>query len=113
MNPDADGWVVAMLLDDLPEGSVAGLVLAGREIALYHLPGGEVCATDNVCTHGQALLSEGWLTEDGCIECPLHAGLFDIRTGAGQGPPIDDDLRTYPARVEDGQILVQLPTDVP
>jgi nitrite reductase/ring-hydroxylating ferredoxin subunit len=62
-----------------------------------------------VCTHGQAYLSEGWVTDDCQIECPLHAGCFDIRSGKAMGPPIEEDLRTYPVRIEAETIFVALP----
>ena len=69
--PDA-GWVRVAGVAEVGEGQVHAVRVDDREIALYHLPGGEFRATDNVCTHEYALLSDGWL-EDGCIECPLHA----------------------------------------
>ena len=56
---------------------------------------GEIFATDNICTHAYAKLSDGWI-ERGEIECPLHAGRFDIRTGKATAPPCADDLKTYP-----------------
>ena len=43
---------------------------------------------------------------DGEIECPKHNGLFDYRTGAAKRAPVCVDLKTYPAKAEDGRILV-------
>jgi naphthalene 1,2-dioxygenase system ferredoxin subunit len=77
------------------------------QIALYDVAG-DVFATDNLCTHAQALLSDGTLTGD-IVECPLHGGRFEVRTGKGLGPPIPEDLKTYPARVADGEIQLRLP----
>jgi naphthalene 1,2-dioxygenase system ferredoxin subunit len=77
------------------------------QIALYDVAG-DVFATDNLCTHAQALLSDGTLTGD-IVECPLHGGQFEVRTGKGLGPPIPEDLKTYPARVADGEIQLRLP----
>ncbi len=64
--------------------------------------------TDNVCTHAFALLTEGWL-EGHLIECPLHNGQFDVRTGKGMGAPITEDLRTYAVKIEGNDVLVALP----
>lgn len=87
----------ATLLDAPPgEGEVVGIKVDGKEIAVYNV-GGRLYATDNICTHAFALLSDGYL-EEHMIECPLHAGRFDIRDGKGQGPPISCDIRTYPVR---------------
>ena len=66
---------------------------------------GEFFATDNVCTHAYALLSDGYL-EDGCIECPLHQARFDIRTGQALCAPATLDLKTYPVKVEGEDVLV-------
>jgi naphthalene 1,2-dioxygenase system ferredoxin subunit len=85
--------------------------VGGREVALYRV-GDEVFATDNLCTHGMARLCDGWL--DGfLIECPLHQGLFDVRTGACAGDPVEIDVATYPVRISDGQVELELPHDQP
>jgi len=106
MSADEQGWVKAANRGDLAEGEVLGVLVAGREIALYDLDG-TVCATDDICTHAYARLSDGWF-DRGEIECPLHAGRFDPRTGKATAPPCVDDLKTYPARVEAGEIQVKL-----
>ena len=49
-------------------------------IAVFRM-GEEIFALHDLCTHGHARLSEGFV-ENGCVECPLHQGLVDIRTGA-------------------------------
>jgi nitrite reductase/ring-hydroxylating ferredoxin subunit len=81
-----------------------GLTLNGHEIALC-LVKGEYYAIGNICTHQHALLSHGFV-DNGCIECPLHQGRFDIRTGEALGPPVTLPLETYPVKVEDGQVFV-------
>jgi naphthalene 1,2-dioxygenase ferredoxin component len=102
----ADNWVRATDRSALGEGEVIGVVVAGHEIALYDTDG-QVFATDDICTHAYAKLSDGWM-EKGEIECPLHAGRFDIKTGKATTPPCVDDVKTYEVRVEDGEIQVKL-----
>ena len=54
------------------------------------------------------MLTDGWL--DGhIIECPLHGGQFDIRTGKGWARRSTSDLKTYPVRVEGAEVLIALP----
>ena len=101
--------VFAAKVSDIPEESIVGVEVEGRQIALYHLPGGEFRATSNICTHGYALLSEGWLGDEGQVECPLHGGVFDIRTGEPAMPPCEVALQTYEVRVEGDDILIALP----
>ena len=100
-------WVRAAGYDDVPEEDTLGTEIGGVPVCLYKLDG-EIYATDNKCTHGDADLSDG-LIQDGCeIECPLHEGRFDIRSGKAVSPPCSDDLRSYPARVEQGVIYIKL-----
>jgi naphthalene 1,2-dioxygenase system ferredoxin subunit len=99
-------WVSVAKLDSVKPGDVVGVTLGEREIALYNIDGA-IYATDNLCTHAFALLSQGWLDGD-CIECPLHGGRFEVKTGKGLGPPINDDLKTYKVQMkgEDIQVLL-------
>jgi naphthalene 1,2-dioxygenase ferredoxin component len=106
MNRDETGWVRAASRSDLAEGDVIGVEIAGRSLALYDADGA-IFATDNICTHAYARLSDGWLDGE-LIECPLHAARFDIRTGKVLDPPATVDLKTYPVRVVDGEIQVKL-----
>ena len=52
-------------------------------------------------------LSDGWL-DRGEIECPLHAGRFDVKTGKATAPPCTEDLKTYPIRLAGDEIQVKL-----
>ncbi|QBR01364.1 non-heme iron oxygenase ferredoxin subunit [Paraburkholderia pallida] len=98
--------VFAANLSELVEDEPLPVKLGEEHIALYLLDG-EVRATHNVCTHQFALLSDGY-TEDGCIECPLHQGKFDIRTGAAVCAPVTQPIRVYPVHVEGDAIMVDL-----
>ena len=106
MSADEEGWVRAASRGDLAEGEPFGVEVAGRAIALYDIDG-NLFATDNICTHAYARLSDGWLDGE-LIECPLHAARFDVRTGKVLDPPATEDLKTYPVRVVDDEIQVKL-----
>jgi ethylbenzene dioxygenase ferredoxin subunit len=56
---------------------------------------GEIYCTSNVCTHNFAILTDGFFEAD-VVECPLHGGLFNVRTGAALQFPCEKSLRTYP-----------------
>jgi naphthalene 1,2-dioxygenase system ferredoxin subunit len=106
MSGEDAGWVRAAARSDLAEGEVIGVEVAGHSIALYDADG-NLFATDNICTHAYACLSDGWLDGE-VIECPLHAARFDIRSGKVLDPPATEDLKTYPVRIVDGEIEVRL-----
>jgi len=76
-------WTDAAAVADVPEEDIIGIDVAGRDIALYSVEG-QIYATDNVCTHGNARLCDGFL-EGHEIECLLHQGKFDVRTGQAGG----------------------------
>lgn len=99
-------WIEAASRDAIPEDDVIGVIVAGRDVALYGVDG-EVFATDNVCTHGNARLCDGFL-EGHEIECPLHQGKFDVRTGAAMCAPLTEAVKTYPIRIEAGKVYVDL-----
>jgi NAD(P)H-dependent nitrite reductase small subunit len=102
-----DGWQRVAALADLADDAALPAKLGNRRIALYRLDG-KVHALDDVCTHAQALLSQGFI-EAGAVECPLHGARFDIATGRCLTPPATVDLRTYAVRVNDGEVYVRAP----
>ena len=107
MTDDAAGeWVTVASRSALKAGEVLGVQAKDRELALYEVEGA-VYATDNQCTHAFAYLSDGWLDGD-VIECPLHGGRFEVRTGKGLGPPIPCDIKTYPVRVSGDDLQVKI-----
>jgi naphthalene 1,2-dioxygenase ferredoxin component len=99
-------WIDALAASDLPTDDVIGVPVAGRDVAFYTVAD-EVFATDNICTHGQARLCDGFL--DGHeIECPLHQGKFDVRDGKALCDPVTQALRSYPVKIEGGRVFVSL-----
>jgi MocE subfamily Rieske [2Fe-2S] domain protein len=97
--------VRACAADDLRNEDILRVDLPDRPpIALYRL-GDAFFATDDTCTHGAASLADG-MVEDGQIECPYHAGRFDIRTGQPTLHPCIVALRTYAVAVEQGEVFV-------
>src|ERR1700719_2761646 len=106
MSDNETGWVKAAARGDLAADDVLGVVIAGKEIALFDL-GGALYATDDICTHAYAKLSDGWLDRRE-IECPLHAGRFDVATGKATAPPCTDDIKTYPVRIVGDEVQIKL-----
>jgi 3-phenylpropionate/trans-cinnamate dioxygenase ferredoxin subunit len=99
-------WIRIAATGQLQDDEALAVAVGEIRIALYRSEG-EYFATENVCTHAFALLSDGFL-EDGCIECPLHQARFDIRTGKALCAPATQDVRTYPVKVDGEDILVGL-----
>lgn len=90
--------------DDVQEASNWPVLVNGLSICLYRLDG-QVYATDDRCSHGNAKLSDGYV-EGNEIECPYHQGRFDIRTGQPTLMPCTEPIKTYSVKEADGVIWV-------
>ena len=93
-------------ISDVTEGAVKRFEIGDNVIAIYNV-GGSFYATDNECTHGAASLADGIL-EDDIIECTLHFGAFNVKTGEAVQAPCFTALRTYKVVVQEGQVHVDL-----
>lgn len=102
-------WQKISPADALKPGSCLGVEIGAEYVAVYNIAG-RYYATDNICTHQLAFLSEGAM-EGEYIECPMHQGRFHVPTGAAQGEPVTESLRIYPVKVEDGNLYVQIDDD--
>ena len=77
-----------------------------RTYCIYHLEDG-FYATDGLCTHEDIHLVDG-LIDGEEIECPMHLGVFNIKTGKVIMDPPCEDLKTYKLEIEDEKILIAL-----
>ena len=99
-------WQRVASLSEIAVDAILGVDMDGSPVALYRLAN-EVFATAGICTHAMALLSDGFV-EDGKIECPLHQGQFDIRSGKALCAPATEDLRTYAVKLDGDEILIDM-----
>jgi nitrite reductase/ring-hydroxylating ferredoxin subunit len=93
-------------LTELPPGTLSEVQIGGTPYALCNVDGKIYCV-DGTCPHAGGPLGEGTL--DGTnIVCPWHCFTFDCQTGIND---LDEDLilQTYPAVIQDGSILIDLP----
>jgi len=97
-------WRDLIAVADLETGDVTPVTFGTRELAVYDTVGG-ITVSMARCTHGAANLCDGYF--DGTnIECPLHQGLFDARTGAALAAPARVDLRMIETQVRDGMVQI-------
>lgn len=99
-----EAWHDVGVPDDFSEDAAWPVVAGGKAIAIFRL-GDAIFALHDLCTHGAAKLSEGWI-ENGQVECPLHQGTFDIRTGAACKAPCTLAVRSFPVRFTAGRVEV-------
>lgn len=96
--------------EEVAEGEMLQVSPQGLpSLAVYHTQG-EFYVTDDMCTHGMAWMTDGYL-EEYEAECPFHGGKFDVRTGAPTAFPCVVGVKSYAVTIEDGQVCID-PTPV-
>jgi 3-phenylpropionate/trans-cinnamate dioxygenase ferredoxin subunit len=101
----AEEWVAACAADEIEQEDVMRFDRGDRTFAIYRTDDNRYFATDGLCTHERVHLADG-LVMGNIIECPKHNGLFDVRTGEAKGAPVCVNLKTYPVKIENGQVML-------
>ncbi|WP_108610744.1 non-heme iron oxygenase ferredoxin subunit [Aminobacter sp. MSH1] len=97
-------WIAACAIGELEIDDAITFRHAERTFAVYRTETG-FYATDGICTHQHALLADGLVMDD-IVECPLHQGRFDIRSGKAISSPACVNLQTYPVKEENGKVML-------
>lgn len=100
-----DQWTAACGVEDVGFEDVIRFDHEGRCLAIYRTADDRYFATDGLCTHEQAPLTNG-LVSGSIIECPKHNGRFDFTTGKAKRRPACIDLKTYAVKVDGGTVFV-------
>jgi naphthalene 1,2-dioxygenase system ferredoxin subunit len=99
-------WHPVLEAAKLGDGDIAHGEAGGESLALYRV-GESVYATQELCTHAYVSLVDGYL-EGTTVECPVHQARFDITNGKVLDPPANCDLKTFPVKIENGTIYVEV-----
>lgn len=101
------GWTATIRAEEVAPGTAHVVEAGGRRIAVCNTGEGYY-AIDDLCTHDGGPLDQGRL--DGReIECPRHGARFDVTTGRALCLPAVRPVRTYPVRIVDGVVEIDLP----
>lgn len=96
-------------LSELPPNRVRVVVVGDVEIAVFNADGA-LYAIEDRCTHDDGPLADGDFDPDSCIvSCPRHGAQFDVRTGKALTLPAYIPVDTFPVRVVDGVVRVDVP----
>src|SRR6266446_6309722 len=95
--------------DEFPPGSVKLIVAGpGAYVGVYNC-GGSLYAIEDRCSHDDGPLCEGTWDEDECtVVCPRHGSAFELATGLPRSLPAYEPVQTYPVRVVDGVVRVDV-----
>lgn len=99
-------WIKACSTKELEKGEMLDFDHDDKKILLTNL-NGKIYATDRICTHADADLSGGILSDEG-VTCPLHLSTFNLETGVPQNLPAELPLKTYNVKIEQNEIYVEV-----
>jgi len=95
-------------VSELPPGGMRLVEWEDLEIAVFNCKG-EVLAIEDRCSHDNGPLVEGELNEDDCtVECPRHGSRFDLHTGRPLTLPAYVPVDTFPVKIEDDTIKLEV-----
>ena len=95
-------------VEELPPGSVKIVVAGSLRLGVYNL-NGRFCAIEDRCSHDDGPLCEGdFDAEEGVVICPRHGATFDICSGRPLTLPAYEPVETFPVRVENGIVKVDV-----
>lgn len=103
----SENWIDACGTNGVDAEDVIRFDHAGRTFAIFQSADNRFFATDGLCTHERVHLADG-LVMGTIVECPKHNGRFDFTNGKASGAPVCVDLKTYPVKIENGRVLVQI-----
>lgn len=99
-------WVKACEKSQLGTNEMLSFDFEEKKLLLTNL-GGKIYATDRICTHEEADLSSGFLSEEG-VRCPLHLSVFNLENGSPKNPPAEAPLKTYNIKIDQSEIYVEV-----
>ena len=100
-------WVRACGTSDIEVEDLIRFNHNDQTFAIYRSPDDEFYCTDGLCTHENVHLADG-LVMDHVIECPMHNGQFDYRTGQATRSPACVNLRTYPTKSDGADVYIDI-----
>lgn len=105
MNPECS-WTAITPIENIPLREGRAITVGDREIAIFRLE--NRCLTvENKCPHRGGPLSDG-IISGAAVVCPLHGRRFDLESGMAVRASEPACIATFPTRVENGIIFVNL-----
>jgi nitrite reductase/ring-hydroxylating ferredoxin subunit len=100
-----DEFTLVCKINDLKEKEGKRFFINNVEIAVFMVDGG-IYALSNICPHQQSVMIYDGFIENGCVACPSHGWMFDLKTG--MLPTKSRGLETFPVKIIDGSIYVRV-----
>ena len=100
--------VIVAPVEELPPGTMKLVDHEPYRVGVYNCDG-ELRAIEDRCSHDDGPLCLGnWDTETCTVACPRHGASFDLNSGRALSLPAYLPVRTFPVRVEGGNVVVEV-----
>lgn len=100
-------WTRACATDDIEPDDMIRFDHGSQTFIIVRSEEDEFFAMDGICSHEHVHLCGG-LVMEGIVECPKHNATFDYRTGEAKRAPACINLKTFPVKVEDGDVFLEI-----
>jgi nitrite reductase (NADH) small subunit len=99
-------WTPITKAENIPTRQGRAVSIGGKELAIFNV-NGRFLTIDNRCPHKAGPLSDG-IVAGTTVVCPLHGWRFDLESGLAARASAPACVTTFPTRVEDGIVLVDV-----
>lgn len=100
-----DGFKYVCSLNELTEYKGRRFIVDNTEIALFKI-NDNVFALSNICPHQHTTLIYDGIIEEGCVVCPVHGWMFDLKTGKQKSGA--RGLDTFLVKIENEDVFIKV-----
>ena len=101
-------WIKVCSIDSLKPGVLMDFDFNDKKILLVKI-NNKIFASDRICTHAYADLSNGFLNEEEkTITCPLHMSAFNLEDGKPLNQPAEEPLMLYETKIDNNSIFIHI-----
>mgnify|MGYP001588083447 CR=1 FL=1 len=103
-------WFSIGKLSEFPEGKMKKVFAKEKELLVANIKG-EIYSIDDICTHEECSLADGFLQGE-VVTCGCHLAQFNVKTGKKVANPATganiSDEPTFKVKVENNEVFVEV-----
>ena len=97
-----DRFTKVCTVSELRENQGKRFLINDVDIAVFKV-NGEIFVLSNTCPHQHTTIIYDGIVEDGCVVCPAHGWMFNLKTG--KQPTGAKGLNSYPVKIIDDEVF--------
>lgn len=97
-----DGYSRVCKVSELSEKIGRRFIINDVDVAVFKVSG-EIFVLNNTCPHQHTTIIYDGFIEDGCVVCPAHGWMFNLKTG--KQPTGARGLDSYPVKIINDEVF--------